>query len=175
MQTPFLQQLLAQLDNVLVTLGCGVPPRETQSRRQRIEALYQNYAQQFPGVLEISATELMALQQTQPVVLVDVRSPREQAVSQLPGAITVEEFEQNRDRYGDQPIVAYCTIGHRSGLFAQKLQQAGIPVRNLRGSVLAWTHAGGNFVTPNGTPTHQVHTYGKRWDLVADGYESIWS
>jgi sodium/bile acid cotransporter 7 len=174
MNTPLLQKLTAQFDNWLVTLGFGAPPKASQARKQRIEAMYQEYAQQFPGVPEISATELMALQKTQPVVLVDVRLPHEQAVSQLPGAMTVEEFEQHRDRYQDQAIVAYCTIGHRSGLFAQKLQAEGIPAQNFRGSVLAWTHAGGEFVTPDGTPTRKVHTYGKRWDLVADGYESVW-
>jgi len=175
MSIPFLQLLVAQFDNVLVTLGFGKPPKDSQSRQQRIEALYQDCAKQFPGVPEISAPELIQRQQSQqPTVLVDVRLPREQAVSRLPGAITVEEFEQNRDRYSNQAIVAYCTIGYRSGLFAQKLQQEGVPVQNLRGSVLAWTHAGGHFVTPDGTPTQQVHTYSKRWDLVADGYQAVW-
>lgn len=166
--------LAAQFDNLLVTLGFGRPPQDAQARQQRIEEMYQEYAKQFPGVPEITAPELMQLQQSQPVVLVDVRFPQEQQVSQLPGAITVAAFEQNRDRYRGQAIVAYCTIGHRSGLFAQKHQADGIPVQNFRGSILAWTHAGGNFVTPAGEPTRNVHIYGKRWDLVADGYKAVW-
>ncbi|MDX2231033.1 MAG: rhodanese-like domain-containing protein [Leptolyngbyaceae cyanobacterium bins.349] len=174
MNHPFLQSLFIWFDNRLVALGMGAPPQDPQAKQQRIEELYQTYAQHFPDVVEISVPALMQLQQTQSVVLVDVRSPQEQAVSRLPGAITLAEFEQHRDRYCDRPIVAYCTIGYRSGLLAKDLQQQGIPVQNLRGSVLSWTHAGGHFVTPDGQPTQKVHVYGKRWNLIAADYHAIW-
>ncbi len=167
-----LQKLALQWDNALVTVGFGKPPADPQARQQRIETLYQQYARQFPGVPAISVAELRQWQRSQSVVLVDVRSPQEQAVSQLPGAISVTEFAAQPN--AGQAIVAYCTIGYRSGLFAQTLQPQGVVVHNLRGSILAWTHAGGPLVTPDGTPTHQVHTYGKRWNLVAPGYQAVW-
>lgn len=167
-----LPKLALQWDNALVTLGFGQPPAAPQARQQRIEAMYQHYARQFPGVPAISVAELWQLQRSQSVVLVDVRSPQEQAVSRLPGAISVAEFEGQQD--AGQAIVAYCTIGYRSGLFAQTLQSQGLAVHNLRGSILAWTHAGGQLVTPAGTPTQQVHIYGKRWNLVAPGYQAVW-
>lgn len=172
MPPTWLQQLALQWDNGMVTFGFGKPPADPQARQQRIEVMYEQSARQFPGVRSISVSELMQLQQSQPVMLLDVRSPQEQSVSRLPGAISVTEFEPQRDV--GQAIVVYCTIGYRSGLFAQTLQQQGVPVQNLRGSILAWTYAGGQFVTPDGTSTHQVHTYGKRWDLLAPGYKAVW-
>ena len=73
------------------------------------------------------------------------------AVSRIPGAVTAAEFESNLEQYQDAVAIAYCTIGHRSGLYAQKLQQQGINVFNLEGSLLAWTHAGGELVNAEGT------------------------
>jgi sodium/bile acid cotransporter 7 len=168
------QSLVAWWDERLIWLGLNVPPAGQSERRQRIETLYTKLAEQFPMVAEISVQELMQLQREQSVVLVDVRSPKEQAVSMLPGAIPQATFEQERDRLPDMPIVAYCTIGYRSGLFAQRLQQQGVPVRNLRGSILAWTHAGGNLMDASGQPTRKLHVYSKRWDLIASGYEAVW-
>lgn len=169
-----LQPLIAWWDERLIQLGFNRPPASQSERRQRLEAMYTKMAKQFPAVAEISALELMQLQREQSVVLVDVRSPQEQAVSMLPGAMTQAAFEQEHDRLPDVPIVAYCTIGYRSGLFAQRLQQQGIPVRNLRGSILAWTHAGGDLMDASGQPTRKLHVYSRRWELVADGYEAVW-
>ena len=47
----------------------------------------------LPGVPELTADELRQLQSKQEVVLVDVRTPDEQVVSMIPGAITASEFE----------------------------------------------------------------------------------
>ena len=91
----------------------------------------------------------------------------------IPGAISRDDFDADRARYAGSRIVAYCTIGARSGEFAAEIQQQGWKVRNLEGSILAWTHAGGELVGPDG-PTKKVHVYGRRWNLAADGYEAVW-
>jgi sodium/bile acid cotransporter 7 len=49
----------------------------------------------------------------------------------------------------------------------------GVDVLNLEGSVLAWTHAGGPLVR-DGVSTKRLHVYGRRWNLAADGYETVW-
>ncbi|MBF2026137.1 MAG: rhodanese-like domain-containing protein [Oscillatoriales cyanobacterium C42_A2020_001] len=168
------QSVFAFCDGLLTAVGFNPPPQSPIARQQRIEEMYEHYARQFPTVEAISVEQLQQLQQAQPVALIDVRSPQEQAVSIMPGAITTAAFERDRDRYANHIPVAYCTIGHRSGLYAQKHQQQGVKILNLRGSVLAWTHAGGNFITSDGKPTHRVHVYSPRWNLVAPGYESVW-
>lgn len=139
----------------------------------RVQQMYEDYRKDFPAVEGISAPELRERAGNEPVILVDVRTPEEQRVSKIPGAVTSQEFEADRERYRDAAIVAYCTIGARSGRYAAGLMEDGFQVRNLEGGVLAWTYAGGDLVGPDG-PTRKVHVYGRRWNMVADGYEAVW-
>ncbi len=146
------------------------------SRRSQIAAMYREYAREFPQVKGITVKELQQLQQQdRDVILVDVRSLKEREVSIIPGAITSEQFEGNLEQYGngDVTIVAYCTIGYRSGKYASKLQQRGINVLNLEGSLLAWSHIQGKLVNRNGS-TNKVHVFGRQWQLTADDYQPVW-
>ena len=150
------------------------PSNTSEARQNKIENLYQGYRQAFPNVNEVSPQGVLDLKSTGPTILVDVRTPKEQAVSMLPSAITQDAFEAAREKYRHHTIVTYCTIGARSGEYAETLRQDGLEVFNLRGSLLAWTHAGLPLVDGEGEPTKSVHTYGNRWNLVADGYEATW-
>ncbi|MDE2752464.1 MAG: rhodanese-like domain-containing protein, partial [Gemmatimonadota bacterium] len=91
----------------------------------------------------------------------------------LPGAITSEEFEARLQELADRTVVAYCTIGRRSSEYVRRMARRGVDMLNLEGSVLAWTHAGGQLVN-DGVPTRRLHVYGRRWNLAADGYQTIW-
>ncbi len=149
-------------------------PAETdEGKREQIEALYARSRRQFPEVPEITVEELERLREEREVVLVDVRKPQEQAVSMIPGAIPAERFEQEVERHRDATVVAYCTIGHRSGLFARALRQRGLEALNLKGAILSWTHSGGELRDGDG-PTRRVHVGGPRWALQAEGYEPVW-
>ena len=106
-------------------------------------------------------------------VLIDIREPREQQVSMLPGTITEKDFMNNSLNYKNAVKIAYCTISYRSGKFAQKLQRKGIPVYNLRGGILAWVHAGGKIYDQNGE-AHRIHVYGRKWNLSPERYEAVW-
>ena len=160
---------------VLATLGCrNVEVLDDRDRQVKIETMYRQYARKFPQVKGITATELQRLQQQgKKLVLIDVRSPKEIAVSRIPGAVTAAEFESNLEQYKDAVAIAYCTIGYRSGLYAQKLRQQGVEVLNLEGSLLAWSHAGGELVNRSGT-TKKVHVFGRQWRLTAKDYEPVW-
>ena len=91
----------------------------------------------------------------------------------IPDAITAEEFQNRRDEFEGATVVTYCTAGYRSGLAARQLQIDGWEVRNLAGSILAWTHAGLPLVAGDEN-TKKVHIYSPGWDLSADGYEPVW-
>ena len=106
-------------------------------------------------------------------MLVDVRTPAEQVVSMIPGAITASDFQDNQHLYRDATVVAYCTVGGRSGAFAKDLHAAGRKIFNLKGAILAWTHAGGDLIDAEGS-TRRVHVHGRKLSLVATGYEPIW-
>ncbi|MCG6924648.1 MAG: rhodanese-like domain-containing protein [Acidobacteria bacterium] len=160
----------------LVPVGaCRDPgPLPDEEKRARIDELYEGYKEKFPGVPEITVEALAEqLAGPEPPVLVDVRGDREREVSTIPGAISRQEFEERRGELAGREIVTYCTIGYRSGLYTRKLVEDGWRASNLRGSIVSWTHVGGELVK-YGAPTRRVHVYGKRWNLVAEGYEAVW-
>lgn len=140
---------------------------------QQIEEKYQKSRPLFSEVPEITAEQLLRRCEEEDFVIVDARSPQEQAVSMLPGAITAEQFEADRETYQGRAVVTYCTIGHRSGLLAQQLHAQGCDVSNLKGAILSWTHVGGELVDANG-PTKRVHVYSPKMNLIAEGYEAVW-
>ncbi len=142
-------------------------------KRVKIEKLYMHYKKDFPEVQEMTPREAIELTKTGKVIFIDVREPNEQSVSRLPGAITADLFLENPERYDDYIKIGYCTIGYRSGIFAQELHQRGIPVYNLRGGLLAWVHDGGK-VYAGTEETKRIHVYGQKWDLGPDSYEAVW-
>lgn len=146
----------------------------TDLEKQRtIEELYARSKRRFPDLPDVTAEELLARPDRDGVVLVDVRTPREQEVSMIPGAVTAEEFEAEADRHRGATVVTYCTLGHRSGIYGRQLARAGWHVKNLKGSILSWTHAGGELQGPDG-PTRRVHVGGPKWSLAAGSYEPVW-
>lgn len=159
----------------LLAASCQSSDLLTDADKQaQIATMYREYAREFPTVRAITATQLQQLQhQGNKPVLVDVRSPEEIAVSYIPGAITKTEFEQNLESYKDKTVIVYCTIGYRSGFYARKLQQRGIEVTNLAGSLLAWSHADGS-LTDGRDKTRQVHVFGRQWQLTPESYEAVW-
>ncbi len=144
-----------------------------EDKRRRLDAMYEKAKRSFPEVADVTVEELRSLQDQGKVVIVDVRSPAEQAVSMISGAITAEQFEADRSACAGATIVAYCTIGGRSGVYAHGLQAEGWKVFNLRGAILAWTHGGGELVSAGG-PTKKVHVHNRKFALTADGYEDVW-
>lgn len=142
-------------------------------QQEKISKMYNRYSQEFPVIQDISAQQLKLLQQKEKVILIDVRTPREKTVSIIPGAISQTEFEQNINKYQDFTLVTYCTIGYRSGKYAEKWRKKGINILNLKEGILAWTYVQGELVNNLGQ-TNDVHVFGKQWKLVAKNYQPIW-
>lgn len=158
-------------------------------RRTRVEALYQELrmGSGYMHVPEVWPKELHArlVRDATPVrtprasnlVLVDVRERDERKVSRLHRcAVSREEcMEMLQDgQLQDREVVAYCTVGHRSGWFASRLRARGVDAKNLAGSALLWTHEGYPLVDEHDQETRQVHVYSKDWSLEAEGYQPVW-
>ena len=143
------------------------------ARKQKMDEMYEGYKREFPGVAEFSAEQTMKLMNRIKIILVDTREPEEQEVSMIPGAVTEREFLDNFSTYQNYIVVAYCTIGSRSGKFARKISKKGVSVFNLSGGILAWLHAGG-IVQKDGRPVKRAHVYGKEWDLAPSAIETVW-
>lgn len=105
-------------------------------------------------------------------VVVDVRSKREIEVSMIPGAITRDQYERDMADYLGKTVIAYCTVGVRSGVYARSLAAKGVQALNYRGSILKWVDAELPLVTPEGIATNRVHTYSRFYQVPA-AYEQV--
>lgn len=123
------------------------------------------------GVPHVSTAELAALLEAgEPVLLLDVRSPAEFEVARLAGAVRVADeaaaLELAAGHAG--PVVAYCSVGVRSGALAHALRARGVEnVSNLRGSLFAWANEGRPLVDDAGA-TEVVHPYDERWGALLE-------
>ena len=166
--------IIALLTIFLVTYYLMRPETTSDARkREQIYKLYLSYKKNFPAVQDVSPRKAMELNNTGKVVFIDVRKPNEQSVSHLPGAITVDFFLENQEKFSGYIKIGYCTIGYRSGVFAQELHQKGIPIYNLLGGMIAWVHAGGK-VYAGAEETNRIHVYSQEWNLGPEGFEAVW-
>lgn len=122
--------------------------------------------ERFPEVPAITPFELAAWladpQRPQPLLL-DARSPEEQAVSTLPQARCVDPEGDTSDLLStlpaERPIVVYCAAGYRGARLARRLIAAGHPqVHNLDGGIFAWANEGYP-VSSGSHATYVVHPY----------------
>lgn len=142
---------------------------------QKSKAVYEMYAEyrrDFPRVADISAQDARRAFSKGGVQFIDVRKPEEIRISTLPGSVAKERFVENTERYKDKTVVAFCTIGYRSGIFAQEMAGQGIRVLNLKGGILAWVLEGGPVFDDSGA-SKRLHVYGPKWDLAPGDFETI--
>ncbi len=162
----------------VAALGCANDSvqRSDSALEVKMMSMYREYREEaYPDAPEIRVPEFAGLRTAANTVLVDVREKKEYAVSIIPGAVTQKEFERRKERFRDYRIVVYCTIGYRSGEYTEKLVEEGFDALNLVGGVLAWAHDGFSFTRQGGqSDTNRVHVYGKKWNLVPEGYEAVW-
>jgi len=148
-------------------------PKSDDAKRAAAHGAYQSTARNFAEVPTMSIEEAQRRLGDGDIVMVDVRAPAEQEVSMIEGAVTAEHFEKQIDDYSGKTVVAYCTVGHRSGIFARRLIQNGWEAYNLEGAILGWVHDGGALSNGDG-PTKRVHVYSRRMQFLPEGYEAIW-
>ncbi len=156
--------------------GMSVRPSEgtDAEKLERMLAMYADYRRSaFPSVAEISAEETKIALENGTAIIVDTRLDAERSISTIPGAISKQEFERNADSFRSKIVVNYCTIGYRSGIYTRKLKNRGFNAKNLKGSILAWAHAGFDFQV-NGETTKCAHVYGEDWNLLPTGFKPVW-
>jgi len=171
---------------------CGrkAPGDDAASHHFRAQLLLKKYTAGF-SLPQASSQEIMRLQRNyegmsgREVVLIDVRTDAERAVSMLPNAVSREDFERasaiDPQRYASATLVPYCTIGFRSGHYCNRLRSSGATdVRNGDGVVL-WSHDAGCLAPPaargaaasSAMTVRRLHVYGAEWDAAADDFETI--
>ena len=150
---------------LVLVAGCGSEMQWSVVERM-IEA-------EAPGVPRITTDSLAArLDAGEPVVLLDVRTQEEYAVSHLPGAVRLDPDAPDLTPLDtlrrDAPIVAYCSVGYRSALMTERLRAAGFSrAVNLEGSIFRWANEG-RPVVRDGERVRQVHPYNRLWGQLLD-------
>ncbi len=93
----------------------------------------------------ISVEELKKrMDEGEPVNLVDVREPNENADFNIGGTLLplgeIRNYNTDViDDLKDKEVILYCRSGNRSGMATQILEQMGFSnVKNLTGGMLAW-------------------------------------
>ncbi len=118
--------------------------------------------------------------ETNDILLVDVRDLVEFEVSHLEGARSLPLAELKSSGWPaewrrDRPVILYCTVGYRSGIAAQILQEQGLETKNLVGGILALAQAD-QPLFDGSRQTLRVHTWRESlaW-MVPAPYEPAWS
>jgi len=95
------------------------------------------------AVPSITVEELKAKRdQNEPLTLLDVREPREWAISELPGSVRIPLGalpQRFSELSRDGELVVYCRSGGRSAQAVQFLRQVGYAgAKNLTGGINHW-------------------------------------
>jgi len=143
-----------------------------EEKKETVYKMYEEYQKEFSSVGDMTPQKAMHLLKEGRVLFVDVRKPAEMKVSMLPGTITKEAFLKTPVKFKNKTVVAYCTIGYRSGKFAEEMANKGIHIYNLKGGALAWVFEGGKVYDVN-RESKRVHVYGKKWNYLPEGYEGV--
>jgi rhodanese-related sulfurtransferase len=148
------------------------------NKLEEVEKKYnQLKSDNFPNIPDLSIKEFLELKKEN-IILIDVREKEEQQVSMIPGAIPSSNFDPKKLK--DEILIAYCTIGYRSGLYLRKLLEQNPHIKenqifNLKGSILSWTHESNEkLIDANGKETNKVHVFGKSWDFSHESYEPVY-
>ena len=126
----------------------------------------------FPNVRWVDAETLvdwMTGTESNELVLLDVRNPEEQEVSQLRGAMRLDAKHPNieaLDITEDATVVVYCSVGYRSAAIVDDLERAGIRnVYNLEGGLFDWVNEG-RPVYREEQRVEEAHPFNRLWGLL---------
>lgn len=138
---------------------------DAEGFRKRVE-------RRMAQVPSVTTDELAGLMKKSKVLLLDVRTADEFALSHLPGAIRAETEASQRAAIATvEPgtvVVLYCAVGWRSGLAVEKLASSGAPgLYNLRGSIFDWANEG-RPLTDGARQVKVVHPFDRTWGQLLE-------
>lgn len=128
----------------------------------------------------LSADDLVALCDKEEVIVVDVRTAPERRVASLNGSVSRADFERLDDEaLRGKTVVAICTVGKRSGDFAESLGEG--PWREVLNSegIVPYSHhplateGKHGLVDGDGKPASSLHVFASPWDLGSDRFTPV--
>lgn len=140
--------------------------KSKQNNLQVCQQQVQRYGNMFPHVQKMVSKDLLKLMEEGRIIrsvkqllsangpcflLVDVRTKDERDISVIPGAISMKDFktqmksiDKKKTQHHNLNVITYCTIGFRSGLQAQHIQnkyKLGYGRVHSLDGIAAYTHA----------------------------------
>lgn len=169
-----MKKIISLILTSIIALSCIDPQSAAKNKKKSVKVMAEQIAKKFPKAPQVTIEDFLDWKKTahQPIVLVDVREAKEQAVSMLPGAITKDEYEKNLPKFKEYLVVAYCTIGYRSSEYVGELVKKNINAYNLQESLLGWAHRGLSF-SIKGSETKKAHVYEEAWNFLPSGYTGV--
>jgi rhodanese-related sulfurtransferase len=129
-------------------------------------------AARFPRISWVDAETLVGWMNddaSRNLLLFDVRTDEEYAVSHLRGAVQMDPDGPGASELmipDDATVVVYCSVGYRSGAIVGELRDRGVEqVYNLTGGIFGWANAGRPLFR-NDTRVELVHPYDDAWGLL---------
>jgi len=129
----------------------------------------------YKDVSHMETNELADMITAQKELLIfDVREEDEFKVSHIPGAIRISPsawgwsfLRDHGDKVKGKNVVFYCSVGVRSSIMAERVQdglaeRGALKVQNLNGGIFAWHNEKRSLIDAKGN-TSFVHPYDKHW------------
>ena len=144
-----------------------------------LSAKHEKIMQDFPGIAHISSDELQHIE-TNKALIFDIRKTDEYNVSHIAGAILVSPkmsansfLEKYNDAAKGKTVIFYCSVGQRSSIFANRVQDGlknsgTVAVFNLKGGLFDWHNENLPLVTTSNEPTEYIHPYNKFWGRMVN-------
>jgi len=148
---------------ILIGLMVFVYGQKPANYDDQVKAMYKN------TVEVITVADLSdELGENPDLILLDTRELVEYNVSHIEGSRYIEyntfSIESLSDIPKDADIVVYCSLGVRSELIGEKLQDAGYKnVKNLYGGIFEWMYHDQIVVNKKGKATDKIHTFNEEW------------
>lgn len=145
-----------------------------------LNAIHADIVSDHSSVIQISPEDFSALDRENLLIL-DIREPEEYAVSRIPGAIWVSPSATAQTAaiqigdVKDKQIIVYCSVGRRSSIFAERVQDeflanGAISVSNLERGIFGW-HNDARALTDSNGETDAVHPYDAVWKRYVEREE----
>ena len=150
---------------VLILFSLDMFRCQTKDYKEKLESLY-NHTVPLVNTKELADEK----KKEKPMILLDIRSPEEYAVSRIKDARLIDynhfSTEDVLDIPKDSEVVVYCSVGYRSEKIGEQLLALGYKnVKNLYGGIFQWKNDGFEVVNKHNMPTDSVHTYNKSWSI----------
>jgi len=153
----------------------------TEIQGDALQSVHSKILNRHTGVEHLSVGKFAEMLEADPdgLLILDVREPKEYAVSHIKSAIRVApgiSIQTFLKRFGSKlrgrHVVLYCSVGERSSQLAKQVQRGGNAtgvngIYNLAGGIFNWHNQRRPLTSANGE-TDLVHPYNWWWSRLVE-------